>query len=79
MAGDIGNAFCILLYAENIWSTCGQYFGEKCGAIVVLERALYGLKTTFNSFCNVLGDFLRDIGFNRSRKDQDLWLRESDK
>ena len=48
MAGDIGNAFYMKPCAEKIWPCCGVEFGTRCGAVVVLKRALYGLKTAPN-------------------------------
>eukprot|EP00957_Ditylum_brightwellii_P144154 10983309-Ditylum_brightwellii.AAC.1 len=63
MSGDIGNAFCIAPYAEKIWSTAGDEFGHRKGAIMVLKWALYGLKTASASFHKHLGDFLRQMGF----------------
>ena len=78
MAGDIGNAFCTAPCAEKIWSVAGDQFGTRKGSIVVLKRALYGLKTASASFHQFLGDFLREMGFTPSRADQDLWLRKSD-
>ena len=79
MAGDTGNAFCTALCVENILSKCGMNLVQDFGAIVVLKRALYGLKNAYKSFRNFFGEFLRDIGFTSSRADQDLWLDKSDK
>jgi hypothetical protein len=45
MTGDIGNAFPTAPCAEEVWSKCGPEFGPQEGAIVTLQRALYGLKT----------------------------------
>ena len=46
--------------------------------MVVLKRALCGLKTASASFHKFLGDFLREMGFTPSRADQDLWMKKSD-
>eukprot|EP00957_Ditylum_brightwellii_P014194 1068347-Ditylum_brightwellii.AAC.1 len=40
--GDIGNAFCTAPCAEKIWSVAGEQFGEKKGAIVVLNQGRSG-------------------------------------
>ena len=68
MSGDIGNAFCTAPCAEKIWSTCGAEFGKREGAVVVLKRALYGLKTASASFHKFFGDFLRELGLNRQEQ-----------
>ena len=73
----MGNDFFTAPCAENIWFTCGQEFGAKFGAVVVLKRALYGLKTASNSFHNFFGELLRYIGFTSSRADQDLLISKS--
>ena len=76
MAGDIGNYFCTAPCIEKILFTCGQEFGAKFVAIVVLKHALYALKTTSNSLHNLFSALLRDICFNPSRSKQDLCLRK---
>jgi hypothetical protein len=78
MTGDIGNAFPTAPCAEKVWSKCGPEFGDQEGAIVTLQRALYGLKTASRSFHEFFGDTLRRMGFTPTRADQDLWYRKSD-
>ena len=78
MSGDIGNAFCTAPCAEKVWSVAGPEFGQKEGCTVVLKRALYGLNTASRSFHEFFGDFLRSLGFEPSRADQDLWIRKSE-
>ena len=78
MTGDIGNAFPTAPCAEKVWSKCGPEFGSQEGAIVTLQRALYGLKTASRSFHEFFGDTLRRMGFVPTRADQDLWYRKSD-
>ena len=72
MAGDISNAFISAKSTEKIWSRAGQEFGEKCGSIVTMEKALYGMKTAPHAFHELLADSLRSIGFTPSRADQDF-------
>ena len=45
VARDIVNTLCMVPCAENIWSFCVAEFVPKCGAVVVLKRALYVLNT----------------------------------
>ena len=79
MEEDIGNLLCTTPCAENIWSYCGAEFGPRCGAIVVLNKSLRGLKTASNTFQKYSGYFLRDPGFTSSRADQYLWICKHDK
>eukprot|EP00957_Ditylum_brightwellii_P186166 14172800-Ditylum_brightwellii.AAC.1 len=76
ISGDIGNFFCTAPCAEKIWLVVGEQFGDKKGAIVVLKWALYGLKIASASFCEFLGDFLREMGFEPSKADQYLWIKK---
>ena len=78
IARDIVNIFYMSLCAENIWSCCCAEFGTRCGAVLVLKQALYGLNTASNSFQKYFGDFLRDIGFPKCRSDKEVWIHKSD-
>ena len=78
MTGDIVNAFPAAPCEEKVWSKCGPEFGQQEGAIVTLQRALYGLKTASRSFHEFFGDTLRQMGFVPTRADQDLRYRKAD-
>ena len=78
MAGDIGNAFPTAPCAEKVWSVAGPEFGQRQGAVVILQRALYGLKTSSRAFHEFLADLLRRMGFVPTRADQDLWYKRSE-
>ena len=41
MAGDIGNAFPTAPCTEKVWSVAGPEFGDKQGAVIILQCALY--------------------------------------
>jgi hypothetical protein len=77
MTGDIANAFPTAPCAEKVWSKCGPEFGAQEGSIVILKRALYGLKTASRSYHEFFGDTLRRMGFQPTRADQDLWFRKA--
>ena len=57
MQGDIESAFLNAPSIENIWSRAGPEFGDKEGSIVVLKKALYGMKTSARAFHEVFSDF----------------------
>jgi hypothetical protein len=78
MTGDIGNAFPTAPCAEKVWSKCGPEFGDQEGAIVTLQRTLYGLKTASRSFHEFFGDTLQQMGFTPTQADQDLWYCKAD-
>ena len=46
MAGDVGNAYLEAKTQEKIYIIAGPEFGELEGTIMVVNKALYGLKTS---------------------------------
>eukprot|EP00957_Ditylum_brightwellii_P099964 7617776-Ditylum_brightwellii.AAC.1 len=76
MDGDIDNDFCNAPCSEKVWSMAGNEFGQRKGCVVMLNRALYGLKTASALFHKFFGDFLQELDFEPSKVDQDLWLRK---
>ena len=76
MSGDISNAFLSAESTEKVWSRAGKEFKHRVGSIVVINKALYGMKTAARSFHELLEDTLRHMGFTPSIYDQDLWWRK---
>ena len=73
--GDIGNAFVTAPCLEKVYSRCGPEFGELEDCIVIIVKALYGLKSSARAFRLFLADYLRNLGFFPSRCDRDVWMR----
>ena len=46
MAGDVGNAYLEAKMREKIYTKAGPEFGELQGTILIMNKALYGLKTS---------------------------------
>lgn len=76
--GDVGNAFITAKCLEKIYSRATPEFGERSDAIVILNKALYGLRTSGRAFRNTFADFLRSLGFFPTRYDRDVWMRLRD-
>ena len=76
LCGDIGNAFITAQCMEKIYSVAGPEFGDREGSILVLKKALYGLRSSSRAFRAHFADFLRSLGFFASRYDRDVWMRE---
>jgi hypothetical protein len=76
--GDVGNAFITAPCMEKIYSRATPEFGERSEAIVILNKALYGLRTSGRAFRNTFADFLRQLGFVATRYDRDVWMRLRD-
>ena len=57
MACDIQNVYLTAECRERIWTRAGPEFGSKSGSIMVVKKALYGLKGTSQRSCTTLGSY----------------------
>ena len=55
--------------------TAGPEFGHMQGKMLVIKKALYGLKSSGAAFRASLAERLDDIGFKSSIADPDVWMR----
>ena len=76
MAGDVGNAYLEAKTREKIYIIAGPEFGELEGTIMVMNKALYGLKTSGARYREHFADYLRSKGWTQSRADPDIWMKD---
>ena len=77
LAADIGNAYINAPCREKIWCEAGPEFGSDLqGTVLIIERALYGLKSSAAAWRNMLAQTMVDLGFKSCYADNDVWLRE---
>jgi hypothetical protein len=77
LCGDIGNAFVNAKTTEKVWAVAGPEFGEELeGKIVIIIKALYGLKSSAECWHSHFSDTLRSLGFIPTRYDNDVWIRK---
>ena len=70
---DIGNAYLNAPAREKVYTTAGPEFGpDKIGKPVIIERALYGLKTSGAAWNAQLTETLRSMDFTPSLADPDV-------
>ena len=77
-AGDIGNA-CLnaSCETEKLFIIAGPEFGPELeGKRLIIERALYGLYTSARRFHMLTTMFFRHLGFEPSKADSDLLIKE---
>jgi Reverse transcriptase (RNA-dependent DNA polymerase) len=74
-AADVSNAYLIADCREKIWTVAGPEFGEAEGQVLVITKALYGLKTSGAAWRAMLAGTMTDMGFVSSRADPDVWIR----
>ena len=78
LAGDIQNAFLEAPTKEKIFFYAGDEWKSDKDKVVVVVRALYGLKSSALQFRNHLADTLGNhLGFKSSLADPDLWYKAS--
>ena len=75
MACDIQNAYLTAECRERIWTPAGPEFGSESGLVMVVKKALYGLKGSGAAFRAHLAEKLHDIGFIPTCADPDVWHR----
>ena len=77
MMTDIGNAYLNAKTKEKIWTVAGPEFGTMQGRPLVVIKSLYGLKSSGARFHEHLADTLRSMGFQPSKGDPDMWIRQN--
>ena len=76
-ACDIQNAYLNAMTSEKVWFRGGKEMGPDAGKVVVIVRALYGLRSAGKSFRQHLAQTLDRAGFKSSRADPDIWMRKA--
>ncbi len=76
MAGDVGNAYLEAKTREKIYIVAGPEFGELEGTILIINKALYGLKTSGARYREHFADYLRHKHWAQSRADPDIWMMD---
>ena len=62
---------------EKVYIIAGPEFGPELeGRILVIDKSLYGLKTSGARFHEHLSLKLGELGFKPSKADPDLWMRK---
>ena len=76
---DIENAYLTAPCREKVWMRGGIEFGELAGEVLIVEKALYGLKSSGAAFRAFLAQTFDKMGFQSSIADPDVWLRPATK
>ena len=79
MACDIENAYLNAPCREKIWFEGGRECGEHFGKVIVVVRALYGLKSSGASYRSYCKSTLEAMGYRDTKVDPDVYIRENAK
>ena len=77
MVGDIGSAYLEAYTEEKVCFIAGPAFGECEGHLMVIVKALYGLRTSGARYHEHFADILCDMGFKQCINEPDLWYRNA--
>ena len=77
--GDVGNAYLEAYTTEKVCFRAGKEFRDFGleGHMLVIEKALYGLRTSGARFHAKFADTLRALGFTPTYADPDVWIRDA--
>jgi hypothetical protein len=74
-AGDIGNSILYRKTKEKVCITAGPEFGvDLHGKNLIIDKSLYGLKTSAARFHEHLSESLLRLGFKKAKHDPNLWM-----
>ena len=76
-ATDIGNAYLEAEIKEKVCIIAGKDFGPLEGHLIIIRKALYGLRTSGLRWHDKLSDFLRELGFTPSKVEPDIWMKKN--
>ena len=76
-ATDIASAYLEAHTSEKVCIIAGPEFGELQGHLLLIDRALYGLRSSGARWHDRLSDCLRAEGFHPCRAEPDIWLRKN--
>ena len=62
---------------EKVYFIAGPKFGHHAGNTFVIEKALYGLRSSGLRFHERLSNILQGFNFTRSHVDLDMWMRDA--
>ena len=74
---DISNAYLEAKTKEKLYIVAGPEFEELEGHILVIYKALYGLKSSGLRWSQKILDIMLDMGFSPCKADPCVWLRKA--
>ena len=76
-ATDVGNAYLESYTSEKVYIVAGPEFGERRDHLLLIRKALYGLKTSGQRWHDRLHDCLTDLGFSPCKAEPDIWMKRN--
>jgi len=76
-ACDIGNAYLNATCREKLWTVAGPEFGSDKGSVIIIARALYGLKSLGVAWRSTLARTMEMMGYRPTQADPDVWIKRA--
>ena len=77
--GNIGNAYLKANSNEKLYIVAGPEFGpDREGHILLVDKALYGAKTSGKRWHERFADVLREENFFPCKSNPVIWMRKAD-
>eukprot|EP00984_Skeletonema_dohrnii_P026367 scaffold15707_cov94-Skeletonema_dohrnii-CCMP3373.AAC.1 len=76
---DVGNAYLESYMREKVWVIGGPELHDLKDHVLIIRKALYGLKSSGLRWHERFPDVLRDMGFTPCIAEPDIWMRAMDK
>ena len=77
MEGDNGNDFLKSCTQEKVYFIEGPEFGPTASHTYIVDKALYGVRSSRLHFHECLSSILWEYGLHSSKVDPDLWMRDA--
>ncbi len=76
-ATDIGNAYLEARTSERVYIIAGKEFGDLIDHVLVIHKALYGLRSSGARWHDKFAECLRELSFQPCKAEPDIWLRRN--
>jgi hypothetical protein len=74
---DVGNAYLEAKTKEKVHIVGGPEFGRLQGHTLLVDKALYGLRSSGLCWHQRFAEVLQSMGFTPSKAEADIWMREN--
>ena len=75
-ACDIGNAYLNVKCREKIWTESGTQFVTEKGMVMIIARALYGIKISGDTWGAKLAESVMSLGYKSSEAYSGVWMKQ---
>jgi hypothetical protein len=76
-ATDVGNAYLEAFTSEKVYIVAGPEFKELEGHVLIISKALYGLRSSGARWHDRFADCISELGFFPCKSEPDIWMRKN--